>query len=158
MVIDNAPGATKRLRRKYSQPSAHFEQTFETPLDRLPTVTRAVLAAHPLLEAGTVIIEAVVMAPKNLERLLAQQRLPTAVKTDTMITAYGPEGISALLVAAWSDWVDFYFAPEPCHYRLFADHDEYTTVLGARKGQVAKVATSLVAAGFRRVEDFERTW
>lgn len=68
------------------------------------------------------------------------------------------EEVASLLVAAWSDAIDFYFTPTPKQYHLFADHDEYTTIFGATKGQVAKVATALANAEFSRIDGYVRHW
>ena len=39
-----------------------------------------------------------------------------------------------------------------------ADHDEYTTIFGAKKGHVSNVATALANAGFSRVDGYEPEW
>lgn len=157
MEIVASPGAGQRLRRVLGS-RGYFQQTFRTPLQQSASFTATVVAAHAPLEAGSVIVGQVVFTPKNLEALLTRHNLPLTYGRDWTITAAGQEEIAALLEAAWGDWLDFYFTPSPKRFHLFADHDEYTTVFGATKGQVSKLATALISAGLSRVDGYEREW
>jgi hypothetical protein len=158
MQIVETPGASQRLRRLLRRSDGYFQETFRTPLQQLASFTRTVIAVHGPPESGSVIVEQVVFTPKSLEGLLTGYDLPLTYGRDWTITATGPEEISALLEAAWGDWLDFYFTPTPKRFHLFADHDEYTTIFGATKGHVSKLATALVSAGFSRVDGYEREW
>jgi hypothetical protein len=159
MESRETPGASQRLRRALGRPRAYFQQTFRTPVQpQLPMFSAAVVSAHLPIDSGSVTLEQVVFTPRHLEKLLATHHLPVTCGRDWTITAAGQEQVASLLVAAWSDAIDFYFAPTPKRYHLFADHDEYTTIFGATKGQVAKVATALAEARFCRVEGYERHW
>jgi hypothetical protein len=127
-------------------------------LQQLARFSATVVSGPSPVESGSVTLEQVVFTPKHLERLLTDRNLPPTYGRDWTIAAEGQQEIVALLEAALSDSLDFYFTPIPKRYHLFADHDEYTTVFGATKGQVAKVATALVDAGFSRVDGYEREW
>lgn len=153
------PGASQRLRRALGRPRAYFQQTFRTPVrQQLRVFSAAVVSAHSPIESARVILEQIVFTPKHLEELLAAHHLPVTCGRDWTITAAGQEEVASLLVAAWSDAIDFYFTPTPKQYHLFADHDEYTTIFGATKGQVAKVATALANAEFSRIDGYVRHW
>lgn len=152
------PGAIQKLRRTLGKSKAYFQQTFRTPLRDLAAFSATMMAAYRTLESGSVNVEQVVFTPKNLEALLERHSLPPSYGHDWTITAVGPEEIKALLEAAWSDWLDFYFTPVPRHYYVFADHDEYTTILAPTKGKLGRAVTALDEAGFARVNDFERGW
>ena len=156
MQIADTPGASKRLRRTLGRSHAYVQQTFRTPLQELASFTETVIAAHAPLESGSVTVEQVVFTPTNLQALLTSHKLPPNYGRDWTITAAGPEEITALLEAAWSDALDFYFTPTPRRFHLFADHDEYTTIFAPTKGQVSKLATALTGAGFSRVDGYER--
>jgi hypothetical protein len=158
MQLVETPGVTQRLRRAFGRSQGYFQQTFRTPLRQLASFSATVVAAHAPLASGSVSVEQVVFTPKNLEALLSRHNLPLTYGPDWTITAAGQQEIAELLEAVWGDWLDFYFTPTPKRYHLFADHDEYTTIFGATKGHVAKVATALASAGFSPVDGYERTW
>lgn len=158
MEIQETPGASQRLHRVLGRSRGYFQQTFRTPLKQLARFSATVVSAHSPVESGSVTLEQVVFMPKHLERLLTSRNVPPTYGRDWTITAEGQEDVVALLEAALSDSLDFYFTPTPKRYHLFADHDGYTTVFGATKGQVAKVSTALVNAGFSRVQGYEREW
>ena len=156
MEIVETPGASQRLRRALGR-SRYFQQTFRTPLRESTSFTRAV-AGHAPLELGSVTVDQIVFSPRNLEALLTKYNLPATFGRDWTITAAGPDELAALLEAAWGDPLDFYFTPTPKRFHLFADHHEYTTIFGATTGQVSKLATALLGAGFSRVDGYEREW
>ena len=158
MRITEAPGAAQALRRKLARSRDYYQETFRTTSRQVRLFTSTVLAAHTHLDAGSVTLEQVVFTPKNLEALLANNDLPLTYGRDTTITASGAKECEALLEAAWSDWLDFYFVPAPSTFQLFADHDEYTTFFAATKGHLARIVTALSAAGFSRVEGYRREW
>ena len=116
------------------------------------------IAAHAPLESGRVTLEQVVFTPTKLEVLLTSHNLPFTYGRDWTVMAAGREEVAPRLEAAWGDSFDFYFIPQPRRFHLFADHDEYTTIFGATKGQVSKVVTALTKAGFSPVEGYEREW
>ena len=61
-----------------------------------------------------------------------------------------------LLIASFSDWVDFWFVPQPKSFAIYADHDEYTTFYASTKSNLARVVTPLLENGFKEVPGFER--
>ena len=158
MQIVEAPGAAQRLRRSLGRPAKQFQATFRTPLKQLKAFTVTVLNAPGPITAGEVTLQQVVFSAKNLEELLAVHGLPPRYGQDWTIRATGQHETTALLEAVWGDWLDFYFTPTPKRYRLFADHDEYTTIFAATKGHLGKVAAALADSGFSRVAGYERTW
>jgi hypothetical protein len=158
MRIAEAPGAAQALRQKLGRSQDYYQETFRTPSRQARLVTTTVLATHTQLDAGSVTIEHVVFTPKNLEALLGDNDLPLTYGRDTIITASGAKESEALLEAAWSDWLDFYFVPVPSTFQLFADHDEYTTFFAATKGHLARIVTALSAASFPRVGGYRREW
>lgn len=158
MRIAEAPGAAQALRRKLARSQDYYQETFRTPSGQIRLFASTVLAAHTQLDAGSVTLEQVVFTPKNLEALLGKNDLPLTCGRDTTITASGAKESEALLEAAWSDWLDFYFVPVPSTFQLFADHDEYTTFFAATKGHLARIVTVLSAAGFSRVAGYRREW
>jgi hypothetical protein len=158
MEVVETPGATQRLRRALGRSQGYFQATFRTPKRQLASFSATVVAAHAPLKSGSVTVEQVVFTPRNLEALLTGHNLPLTFGRDWTLKAAGPQEIARLLEAVWRDWLDFYFTPTPKRYHLYADHDEYTTIFGATKGHVGKVATALASAGFSRVDGYEREW
>ena len=158
MQIAEIQGAAQRLRRRLGRYPDHFQQTFRTSSQELPSFAAAVLAAHAPLESGSVTVEQVVFTPKHMEALLTSYNLPLSYGRDWTITAAGQQESAALLEAALGDSIDFYFIPVPTRFQVFADHDEYATIFAATKGHLAKIATALTAAGFSQQDGYRREW
>lgn len=152
MKIEHSPESLKRLQH----PPGKHQRTFATPLDRLPVFVAALLAGSPPLASGIVTIRSVVFEPKHLEALLRSADLPTEVTSGTAITGSGTAELHALLGAALADWLDFYFVPRPARFVLYADHDEYTTVFGARKGPLSRIAEAMSLAGVTDIAGYSR--
>jgi hypothetical protein len=146
------PGILKRFHR----PAGKFQQTFHTPLDRLPVFVAALLAGSPPTTAGAVTLKAIGSTPHHLPRLLATYDLPQELLPELTITATGAQEVQALLVAALSDWLDFYFLPKPNRFLIYADHDEFTTIFSARKTAVSRIAAAMAVAGVADVPGFSR--
>ena len=154
MQIQSAdPGSLSRLRRTAQ---TQLQQTFITPLDRLPAFVNALLVEGPL-RAASLVVETVVFEPKHLDALLTARGLSLEYGRDLSVLAEGPDESEALLTAALGDWLDFYYRPDPRRFLLYADHDEYTTLFAARKGHLAKVAAALAAGGFTEVTGYVRS-
>lgn len=61
-----------------------------------------------------------------------------------------------LLIATLSDWIDFWFVRQADEFRIFADHDEYTTIYSSNLETLADIASSLTDKGFREIDDWLR--
>lgn len=150
--IETTPGAVKRFRH----PPGTYQQSFRTPLDRLPVFVAALLAGTPPITAGTVTVKSVVFTPEHLARFLAIHNLTQEVAPDSAVTASGAQEVRELLAATLADCLDFYFLPKPHRFLVYADHDEYTTVFSARRTAVSRIANAMAVAGFADVPDDPR--
>ena len=65
--------------------------------------------------------------------------------------------VGALLQAALSDSVDFWFIPTPKPFVIYADHDEYTTFFANSKSNLNGIVDPLLKRGFESV-DYERSF
>jgi hypothetical protein len=61
-----------------------------------------------------------------------------------------------LLLAVFSDWVDFIFVPEPKSFGIYADHDEFTTFFAHTRSNLNRVVKPLAEGGFKMIPDYER--
>ena len=95
--------------------------------------------------------------PKHLEGLLSSHQLPLEYGNGWTIEATGAKECVELLEAALADWLDFFFLPQPKRFLMYADHDEYTTLFGARKGSLSRLTTALAAAGVEEIANYERS-
>jgi hypothetical protein len=152
MKIEAVPGALKRLQR----PPGKFQDTFRTALDRLPVFVAALLAGTPPIASGTVTLKAIAFEPRHLRQVLERHHLSHELGPDVTITASGPQELQALLVATFSDWLDFYFVPRPNRFLVYADHDEFTTVFSARKTAISRISTAMAVAGIAEVPGYTR--
>lgn len=151
MRLSATSGSLKRL----GKVTWRFQQTFLTPLRNLQPFVATIISARERIEAATITIDSVVFEPENLNALLSSQSLPPSLQRESSIEASGQQEIGALLQAAFSDSVDFWFIPTPKPFVIYADHDEYTTFFAATKSNLNGVVEPLLKAGFETV-DFER--
>jgi len=85
----------------------------------------------------------VVLSTNNLGRLRSNHGISEPVGLSPFHIADTPADISALLLAAFADPVDFTVFSVPKRLALLADHDEYTTIFGMSKSAVSRIATPL---------------
>ena len=152
MTTSTAQGALK----KFGRTAWGFQKTFGTPLQNLEAYVSTMLSRQPRLEQGCVTVAQIVFDPKHLVALLSAHGLSTEVVRESSIVATGMEETHRLLIASFSDWVDFWFVPQPKSFAIYADHDEYTTFYASTKSNLARVVTPLLENGFKEVSGFER--
>ncbi len=150
-LLSATSGSLKRLRKI----PWRFQQTFLTPLRNLGPFVQTIIWAREQVQAGTVTLDSIVFEPKNLNGLLAKCSLPPSLQREFSIAAAGHEETVALLQAALSDSVDFWFIPTPKPFVIYADHDQYTTIFANTKSNLNGVVEPLVSQGFQKV-DYER--
>jgi len=114
-----------------------------------------ITSARDQIQGGTVTIDSVVFEPENLNALLTSRSLPPSLQRESSIEVVGHQEAGALLQAALSDSVDFWFIPTPKPFVIYADHDEYTTFFAASKSNLNGVVEPLLKQGFEAV-DYER--
>ena len=151
MIVSANPGSLKRLRKT----PWRFQQTFATPLRNLEPFVATIISARGQIQGCTIIIDSVVFESKNLNAILASQAPSPRLQAESSIEAAGPQEVGALLHAALSDWVDFWFIPSPKPFVIYADHDEYTTFFANTKSNLNGVVEALLKQGFQKV-DYER--
>lgn len=115
-----------------------------------------IVSAGQPIKAGCLTIEQVVFEPKYLATLLASNSIAAKSHTGLAVAAVDQQEVEALLHAALSDWVDFFFVPTPKPFVMYADHDEYTTFYGNPRSNLNRVAEALSERGFESVRDYER--
>ena len=152
MLVSQTDGAMKKFRRT----PWRFQQTFVTPLKELPAFTGAIVGSIRDVATATIVIDQVVFQAKNLEALLNQRQLSLPVQHDASITAETTNEVQALLIAAFSDWVDFVFTPSPKPFVIYADHDEYATFFASSRSNLNSIARPLLDGGFKAVENYPR--
>ena len=152
MLVSQTDGAMKKFRRT----PWRFQQTFVTPLKELTAFTGAIVSSVPGLASATVVVDQVVFPAKTLDVLLSQRQLALPLLRDAAITAETAEEIQPLLIATFTDWVDFLFTPAPKPFVIYADHDQYATFFASSRSHINSVATALVDAGFKAVETYTR--
>lgn len=151
MTLSALPGTLKRLRKV----PWRFQQTFATPLRNLQPFVTTILSAREQIQGGTVTIDSIVFEPKNLNELLTRLSLPPVLQRESSVETANHEETSALLQAALSDSVDFWFVPIPKPFVIYADHDEYATFFANSKSNLNGVVELLREQGFRTL-DYER--
>lgn len=151
MKMLDSPGALKQLRKT----PWRFQQTFKTPLKRLdPFVAAIVLTGEP--EAACITINEAVFEPKHLVDLLARYSLPGRYGKGVSVTAAGQREIQELLCAAFADWLDFLFVPQPKRFVIYADHDEYATFYANTRSNLNRIVRPLLSQGFEAIPEYTR--
>jgi hypothetical protein len=152
MTLGETPGFWKKFQRT----PWRFQQTFQTPLQNLQPFVTTVLSAHGPHEGASLTVDEAVFEPRHLLDLLAKHDLPAKFNRGATITATNREEVQALLQAGLADWMDFAFVPVPKPFVIYADHDEYTTLLANTKSNLNRLTTALSRQSFQPVEGYER--
>ena len=152
MTLSEETGALKKFRRT----AWKFQQTFLTPMQRLPTYVAGIISANEQMKSGCLTIEQAVFEPTHLINLLTSYSLPPRYEGGLSLTATGQQEVEMLLLAIFSDWIDFIFVPEPQSFAIYADHDEYTTFFAHTRSNLNRVVKALAKGGFKMIPDYER--
>jgi len=152
--VATTPGESKKLRKKAGSSA---QSTFWVAPARTSAFAAALLSGDPACERAALVVEETSHVLYNVGPLIARPP-ERSLPRDTTIAATGREASASLLAAALSDYVDFWFVPSPGGFVLYADNDEYATVLAPRQGSVSKAVDRLLATGFAEVVDYERRW
>src|SRR5260221_3515636 len=147
MTLSATPGSLKLLRKV----PWRFQQTFVTPLKNLQPFVATIISAREEIQGGTVTVDSVVFEPENVNALLTSHSLPHSLQRESSIEVAGHQQVGALLQAALSDSVDFWFIPTPKLFVIYADHDEYTTFFANSKSNLNGVVEPLHKQGFEKV-------
>lgn len=135
-----------------------FQNTFLTPLDDLDRFVSTVVSVHHTIEKGCLAIDDYVFEPKTLNAFLAKQSISDRITHGVCLEAEAPDEVAAILHATLADWIDFLFLPTPKRFAIYADHDEYTTFYANTKGNLSQIVYALHKKGFKRIEDYVRTF
>jgi hypothetical protein len=133
-----------------------YEQTFTTPLDDLSRFANTLLSPFMEREA-TVLIDTVVFKPYELlEYLAAEGFTPEQNLREVQITANGEHSPADLLEATLSEWIDFLFLPASGKFALYADHDEWTTVVSDDLSVIEAIQNAMAKADFKFIDSYKR--
>jgi hypothetical protein len=154
MTLSEATGTLKKFRRT----AWKFQQTFLTPKQSLPSYVAGIISANEQMKSGCLTIEQAVFEPTHLINLLASYSLPPRSRygCGLSLSATGQQEVEMLLLAVFSDWIDFIFVPEPKSFAIYADHDEYTTFFAHTRSNLNRVVKALAEGGFKMIPDYER--
>jgi hypothetical protein len=152
MTLTETPGALKKFRKT----SWKFQQTFQTPLKNLHTFVTTIVSAGQPLSGGSLTVEQAVFEPKHLNGLLTSWSIPPKYEYGLSLIAANRQEAEALLLAVFSDWIDFLFIPDPKPFVIYADHDEYTTFYAQTRSNLDRVINALSGQGFKSVPGYER--
>jgi hypothetical protein len=135
-----------------------FQQTFETPLDDLPSFVKTIVSAANPIQATSLTIDQAVFEPRNLIGMLANYSFPPQYQHGLCLTAAGQKEVEELLSIVLSDWIDFLFVPEPQSFAIYADHDEYTTFYARTPAKLNLIAAALTEQGFKSKPLYKRVF
>jgi len=133
-----------------------FQRTFATPLKDLRPFVLGMLSLVPAADAA-VQIEQIVFDPVNLIGFLKTQGVvSTEGELHSVCISATSDQAANLLIATLSDWIDFWFVRQTDEFRIFADHDEYTTIYSNNLQTVAEIGSLLKSKGFREIDGWLR--
>jgi hypothetical protein len=118
-----------------------------TPKPRLSSYVAGIMSAHEKMDSGCVTIEQVVCEPTHLIKLLASHSLPPQYGCGLSVNATGQQVLEMLLLAVFSDWIDFILVPEPKSFGIYADHDNFTTFFAHTRSNLNGVVKVLAGGG-----------
>jgi hypothetical protein len=153
MTLSHTPGIIKRFRRTPWK----LQHTFHTPLQNLTSFVSSIISSVEPLRSGSVTIASVIFDDpvelRILSPLLANYGTRSPVfHPDWSIEANGADELQAILQAAFSDFINFIFVPNPSPFSLYADHDEYTTFFAHTRSNLNRVVAPLIKTGFKAID------
>ncbi len=129
-----------------------YQRTFATPLKELPSFVSGILSLFPPTDAA-VQIELIVFDPVALiEFLKTHGVVASEGELHEVCISASADRAAELLIATLSDWIDFWFLRHTDEFRIFADHDEYTTIYSNNLQTLADIFSSLTNKGFREID------
>lgn len=152
MKFLETPGAIK----KFGRTSWKFQVTFQTPLKALESFVSVILGQDTGIQRGTLTVHEVVFEADKLQALIPSGGDSLVIGKDSCFEAEGRTEVGKLLNAAFGEWVDFLFVPDPRPFVIYADHDEYTTFFFNSKSGISQLGEGLVKSGVRQVHDYQR--
>jgi hypothetical protein len=108
------------------------------------------------IQGGCLTIDQAVFEPKNLIDMLSHYSIPPRYGRGSSVTAVGRDEVEALLQAAFSDWVDFLFLPEPKSFAIYADHDAFATFYAHTRSNLNRIAKALSEQPVKTIRGYER--
>ena len=96
------------------------------------------------------------MFADHLMGFFAQNSLAEVCKSGTTVKTASRDEAEGLLVAAFSDPVDFLFAPEKKPFVLYADHDQFTTFFAQTRSNLNRIVAALLYNGFQEIPGYQR--
>jgi hypothetical protein len=133
-----------------------FQQTFETPLDDLPSFVKTIVSAGEPIQSAPLTIDQAVFEPRNLIGMLTNYSIPLIYPRGLCLTAAGEKEVEELLSTVLCDWIDFLFVPEPQSFAIYADHDEFTTFYARTPAKLNSIAAALTEQGFKAQPLYKR--
>lgn len=116
----------------------------------------AILSARGSVEKASFVIDQAVFEPRHLNAVIAEGGCPAHIQRDIVISMVDAWEAEILLRAAFRDWIDFVFVPNPKTFCIYCDHDEYTTFYANTATHLRRMTESLVSGGYESVRDWER--
>jgi hypothetical protein len=151
--VESTPGACKRQRVKTSG----AQVTFVILPERASAFAAALVPTDAPCDEASLVVEQVSRPMHALGPLIGRPPEPT-LRRDATIVATDHDAAVALFAAALADYVECWFVPRSGNFVVYADDDEYATVLAPRQGPVSRAGERLRAAGFQEVVGYERRW
>jgi hypothetical protein len=152
MKLTETPSALKQFHKTVWR----FQRTFKTPLKNLQKFVVTIVTAFQPVNGASLIVEQVVFEPKHLNQLLSSYSISPKHEYGLTLIATDRLEVDALLLAAFSDSLDFVFIPDPKPFVIYADHDEYTTFFAHTRSNLNRAVSVLTDQGFALVSDYER--
>lgn len=152
MNISSTPGVIK----KFGRTPWKFQATFVTPSKKLDSFVETIVSANEQMESGTVTIDSIVHDLEKLSVFLNGHLQSKDIQRDFSFVAEGTERVKELLIAAFSDWINFLFIPMPKPFVIYADHDEFATFYANTKSNLNSVVEPLLEKRFKQVINWRR--
>ena len=114
-----------------------------------------ITAADGHIEEGTITIDQIVFDTERMTSLCPPDS-PLPLARESSISARNRDEVEALLVAAFMDWPDFIFIPNPKPFVFYADHDDWITFYANTKSHLNQIIGPLSSHGYKLVQHWQR--
>ena len=109
-----------------------------------------------VINSATVIVDQVVFDADFLTALCPASGEGLPIRRGSSLTIQDRKEASGLLIAAFSDNLDFIFEPDPKPFVFYSDHDEWTTFYANTRSNLNHIVIPIKNLGFKLIEGWRR--
>jgi len=145
-----------RRSNRFKNRTWRFAATVHTPLEKLGWYVDTLLEPVESVREAVVRVTEVVFEPRSLITYRKGRGIDEELWKTPAHLVSDVQDLRGLLIATFSDWVDFGVYMIPARFALAADHDELTRIFASKKSDLGGTVAQLREGGVEVIEPVHR--